>query len=90
MDTIDTVKEMPIGTKEFELPSGKKVVIYPGKGFHSNRAMKECEGDTSRYIVCFMALLVEIDGKKVTSEDLEDLSSKEYMKLQTEFSEANF
>lgn len=76
--------------KTITLPSGKTALIYRGKGRDSNRALKESDGDSSKYLICLMAALVEVDGRPVVPEDLEDLDLKDYTTLQTEFATENF
>lgn len=82
-------KKIPID-KEIELPSGKKASIKKGKGKHIINATKMAGGDPGKLIPCVMQVLVLIDGEKVTVEDLEELDLKDYMRLQTEFSDLNF
>lgn len=78
------------GTKEIKLPSGKVAKIIPGKGIHSRKAVKMIDGDMSLYINALMAQLVEIDGKKIVMEDLDEFDIKDYNILMAEFSTANF
>lgn len=72
------------------LPSGKTAVIYRGKGRDANRALKESDGDGTKYLSCLMAVLIEIDGKAVVPEDLDELDLKDFTTLQTEFATENF
>jgi hypothetical protein len=76
--------------KEFTLPSGKKVVIFKGKGKHATEAIKVMGGDSSKYLNALISQLVEIDGQKVVMEDLEELDLQDYMKIQAEFADQNF
>lgn len=88
--STESGKEMPNGTKEFTLPSGKKVVIYPGKGKHAMEAIKMCDGKMDRYLPSLMSQLIEIDGQGVVMEDLEEMDLQDFMSLQGEFADQNF
>ncbi len=83
-------KAMPVGAKEFNLPSGKRVVIYPGKGRHAMEAIKMCDGKMDRYLPALMSQLVEVNGHAVVMEDLEEMDLQDFMALQAEFSDQNF
>lgn len=86
----EEIKMMPEGTKEFTLPSGKKAVIYPGKGKHATNAIKICGEDMSLYLPALMSQLVEIDGNRIVLEDLEEMPLQDFMMLQGEFADQNF
>lgn len=77
--------------KEFELPSGRKAVIYKGTGKNARIATTYSNGDQGMLINSLMSQLCEIDGKQYVPEELEEeLDLQDYMILQGEFSLANF
>lgn len=86
----EEIKMYPEGTKQFTLPSGKKAVIYPGKGKHATNAIKIVGDDMSRYLPALMSQLVEVDGYPVVLEDLEEMPLQDFMALQAEFADQNF
>lgn len=75
---------------ETTLPSGKILKIYKGKGRDSVQALKDADNDGTKYLVCLMAALVEVDGAQMVPEALEDLDLEDFMKIQTEFASQNF
>lgn len=76
--------------KQVTLSDGRTAVIKKGKGKHAQNALKVAGGDGEKYITALMAQLVEIDGKRVVMEDLEEMDMKDFMAIQAEFAEANF
>jgi hypothetical protein len=64
--------------------SGKSVTILEGKGRHARLATRMCDGDMSMYMNALMSMLVEIDGKKLSMEEFDDLDIKDYNFLMTE------
>lgn len=78
------------GAKTVNLPSGKVATIHPGKGLHAKRAIQDSNGKPGEYLSSLMAQLIEIDGKKIIPEDLDDMDLQDYMTLQTEFADQNF
>lgn len=76
--------------KTLTLSDGRSVEILEGKGRHQVEAARMSAGDPGKHTAALMSLLVRIDGKHVPSEDLEDLSLKEYVELQSAFAEVNF
>lgn len=77
------------GTK-ITLPSGKVAEFFPGKGSDAMSAQRDMGEDSSKYLVCLMSRLVEIDGRKMVPEDFAELPLSDFMKLQTEFATTNF
>lgn len=69
---------------------GKKAVIIPGVGKHSREALRIAGTNNDLFLPALMSLLVEIDGKGITVEQLEAIPLKDYNAIQTAFSEVNF
>ena len=67
---------------EIVLSSGKKATIRAGKGKDNRMALRDADGDGEKYLHCFMARLILIDGKKIIPEDLDELPSRDYAALQ--------
>lgn len=76
--------------KEIILSDGRKAQVLPFKGHHIRQAQKLMGDDTSMFLFALIALCVEIDGKPVLVEDLDHMEGKDVLKLQAEFSGANF
>jgi hypothetical protein len=72
------------------LSDGRIAEIKPGKGRHAQEALKVSGGNGDKYMAALMAQLVEIDGKRIVMEDLEELDLKDFIALQTAFAEQNF
>lgn len=72
------------------LSDGRVATIKPGKGKHAQEALKVSGGNGDKYMSALMAQLVEIDGKRIVMEDLEELDLKDFLALQTAFAEQNF
>lgn len=76
--------------KQITLPSGKTAEIKEFKGKHIREAMRIMDGDTSAFIFAMIAICVEVDGKAIVMEDLDEMDGRDVLKLQAEFSSANF
>jgi hypothetical protein len=76
--------------KIIELSDGRKAEILPFKGYHIRQAQKLMGEDTSMFIFALISLCVEIEGKPVSVEELDHMNGKDVVKLQAEFSGANF
>lgn len=87
----ETEKEKEVGFENTVfISNGRKATIKAGKGIHAMRAQKMAGTDMDKYLNILMSLLVRIDTKPVTQEDLEDLPLADYMAIQAKFSEINF
>jgi len=72
--------------REIEV-SGKKVVIYRGKGKHLiNAQMKS--NTPGEVLWALITEVVEVDGKKVTMEDIYEMDLGEVLQIQSAFVEA--
>lgn len=70
---------------ELTLPSGKKVKLAPGKGYHLLNAQRKAK--TSEEITfALIAELAEIDGQAVVYEDLLEYDLEDVLALQGEIS----
>lgn len=70
---------------ELTLPSGKKVKLAPGKGYHLLNAQRKAK--TSEEITfALIAELAEIDGQSVFYEDLLEYDLEDVLALQGEIS----
>ena len=70
---------------ELVLPSGKKVTIESGKGFHLLNAQRKAK--TSEEITfALIAELAEVDGQKIVYEDLLEYDLEDVLALQGEIS----
>lgn len=70
---------------ELTLPSGKKVKIAPGKGYHLLNAQRKAK--TSEEITfALIAELAEVDGQSVVYEDLLEYDLEDVLALQAEIS----
>ena len=70
---------------ELTLPSGKKVKIESGKGYHLLNAQRKAK--TSEEITfALIAELAEIDGQSVVYEDLLEYDLEDVLALQAEIS----
>ena len=70
---------------ELTLPSGKKVKLAPGKGYHLLNAQRKAK--TSEEITfALIAELAEIDGQSVVYEDLLEYDLEDVLALQAEIS----
>ena len=91
MDTTEaTTQTTTPENKTITLSDGRIVTIFQGKGYHSRKALQESNGDGFLYLSIFMSMLIEIDGKKVIPEELDELTSKDYTLIQSNFSDINF
>ena len=72
-------------TTELTLPSGKKVKLAPGKGYHLLNAQRKAK--TSEEITfALIAELAEVDGQSVVYEDLLEYDLEDVLALQGEIS----
>lgn len=70
---------------ELTLPSGKKVKLAPGKGYHLLNAQRKAK--TSEEITfALIAELAEVDGQSVVYEDLLEYDLEDVLALQGEIS----
>lgn len=73
------------------LSDGRKVKIAEGLGKHSELVTEIMGEDKSqKYFSLFMSLLILIDGKSVSPEDLRNMRSKDYNAIYVEFMKINF
>lgn len=75
---------------EIILSDGRKATVLDFKGHHIRQAQRLMGDDTSLFLFALISLCVEIEGKPVLIEDLDHMPGKDVMKLQAEFSGANF
>ena len=78
--------------KTFTLPSGKTVVIRPGKGrdlIRANRAAGDNADDTA-VVFALIAELAEIEGTRFVYEDVLEMDLCDVAALQSEVMDANF
>jgi hypothetical protein len=55
------------------LPTGVEAVIYEGYGHHLFRALRLANGDTTQMAKYLLMQLLEVDGKSLTEEDVDNL-----------------
>lgn len=71
-----------------ELPSGALAKIKePFKGKHIRQAQLMSGGDQSLIINSLIAQLVEVDGKGIVMEDLDEMPGADVLKLMAYFGE---
>lgn len=70
---------------EMTLPSGKKVKLAPGKGYHLLNAQRKAK-TSEEIIFALIAELAEIDGQPVVYEDLLEYDLEDVLALQSEIS----
>lgn len=70
--------------KEITLPSGKIAIIKDGKGKDLFWAQKMAN-DASEIMKMLMIRLVEIDGKSITEDDLDEIDIVDVITLTAEF-----
>jgi len=70
--------------KEITLPSGKIAIIKDGKGKDLFWAQKMAN-DASEIMKMLMIRLVEIDGKSITEDDLDEIDIADVITLTAEF-----
>lgn len=70
---------------ELTLPSGKKVILTPGKGYHLLNAQRKAK--TSEEITfALIAELAEVDKQPIVYEDLLEYDLEDVLALQGEIS----
>lgn len=78
---------------EVTLKDGRKAVIREGKGYDAEEAMR-VSGSSDKadkvYISALMAQVVTIEGLGVPMEELQNLCMKDYIAIQSAFSQLNF
>jgi hypothetical protein len=74
--------EQPAIIDTIILPSGVQAVFYRRKGRALIDAQRAAGDDSSRLMFALMAQVVEIDGKSVLMEDIEDMDLMDVLKLQ--------
>lgn len=62
---------------ESKLPSGIDVVVYFGKGIHLFRSLSYSKGDTGLMLKSLISELTEINGKKLSIEEIDNLDLKD-------------
>ena len=72
-------------TTELTLPSGKKVKLAQGKGYHLLNAQRKAK-TSEEIIFALIAELAEIDGQNVVYEDLLEYDLEDVLALQGEIS----
>jgi hypothetical protein len=70
--------------REVKLPSGKTAVIKDGKGKDLFWAQRMAS-DASEIMKMLMIRLVEIDGKPITEDDLDEMDIADVLALTNEF-----
>lgn len=77
---------LPAGAvKRITLPGGAAAVFYKRKGRALVDAQRAADGDAGRMAMALLAQVVEIDGRQLLMEDLEDLDLMDVLKLQEAF-----
>lgn len=72
-----------------ELPSGASAVVKETfKGKHIRKAQAISGGDSSLVIYSLIAQLVEIDGKGIVMEELDEMDGRDVLKLMEIFGES--
>ncbi len=74
--------------KEVELSNGKKAVVYEGTGEDFLTAIEIAQqtgGGFKEAILTLMEQLIEIDGKRVTAEELKKLPLSDFARLYAVF-----
>jgi len=71
---------------ELELSDGRKAIIREGKGKDLFWAYQSANSP-NEILKLLMVRLVEIDGKKITEDDLEELPLQDAILLTSKFSE---
>jgi hypothetical protein len=67
--------------KEVTLPSGAKAVFYDRKGIALINAQRKAADDTSRISFALLSEIVEIDGKALLMEEMEEMGLFDVMEL---------
>jgi len=70
---------------ELTLPSGKKVKLESGKGYHLLNAQRKAK-TAEEITFALIAELAEIDGKGIVYEDLLEFDLEDVLALQAEIS----
>lgn len=86
----DYVKKLDDGIVEVTLLDGRVATIFPGTGETQTEALRDIDGDSSLFIPSYMSKTIDIDGKSTIIEDFLQMNSKDYNRILTKFSEANF
>lgn len=90
-ETITTEEKVQdVGTKTFDLPSGRSASIQEFKGKHIKMAQRIVGEDSDNLIYAIIAMLTTIDGQPVVMEDFDEMPGKDALRLMGEFGEANF
>lgn len=72
------------GARTITLPSGKTAAIRSGFGRDLRRAQQAAGTDAGAFMFALLAMLVQIDGRAIAMEDLDEMSLADVMALQTE------
>ncbi len=56
-----------------DLPTGVKAIIYEGYGRHYFKALSKAHGDNTLLVKYLLVELLEVDGKALTEEDVDNL-----------------
>lgn len=79
-----------VSVKKVILEDGTEVICYPGKGKHVRQAQRLMDGDETKMIYALISLCADFGGKKVTLEDLDEMSAKDVLSLIAVYSELSF
>lgn len=78
-------KSNEVKQKEITLSDGSKAVIGQFKGYHIAQARKLTD-DPNQLISAIISLVVNIDGKPILMEDLDQMDGFDVLALMAEFS----
>lgn len=71
--------------QEFELPSGKKVVMRSFKGRDVREAQNLAGGESGKLLFAIISLVCTIDGSPVTCEELDEVDGMDALTLMGKF-----
>jgi len=66
-----------------KLPTGETATVFEGKGKHYFSALVKSKGDTSLMIKYLMMEIVQIEGKKLSEEQLDEMHLRDVNYLST-------
>jgi len=69
---------------EIKICGNKSIKIFEGKGRDFNTALALSGGKKESFTLHLAAILSEIEGEKVSFQELEDLPIRDYTKILTE------
>ncbi len=82
--TVPDAADAFAGAKTVTLPSGRTAAIREGVGDDLRRAQIVAATDASLFLFALMARLVQIDGKAIAVEDLQEMKLADVLALQAE------